>query len=120
MSDAVPPDLQVVQDAIAFATAALDGDAYLALEIGLHALELDHEEFLDALASTMSVLADVADEVGGDPEQALREVGLGIELAVLAELADAAPSARTPPPHIPHDVRPNQGGSDGQEEQDRP
>jgi hypothetical protein len=110
MNYSVPPDMQVVQDAIAFATAALDGDAYLALEIGLHALEIDDEEFLDALASTMSTLADVACEVGGDPERALREVGLGIELAVLAELA----------PETAPDTPQSQGGQDGQEEQGRP
>jgi hypothetical protein len=119
MKHVVPPDVQVVQDAVAFATAAVDGDVEVALAIGNEAVDLDRDGFLDALASTVATLADVTDEAGGDPTAALREVGVGIELAVLAELAarsrapDHSPSPTDPDPTV-------EGDHDGQEEQDRP
>jgi hypothetical protein len=115
----VPPDVQVVQDAVAFATAAVDGDVEVALDIADEAVDLHREGFLDAVASTVATLADVADEAGGDPAAALREVGFGIELAVLAELAARAPTPGKPP--APIDPDPDvEGDQHGQEEQDRP
>jgi hypothetical protein len=108
-----PGDVQVVQDAVAFATASVDGDVDLAVRLACSALDTDPTGFLDALAATVTTLADVTVEHGGDPEQALRELGLGIEIAILAELA---PSSDGPE----HPRREGGTDTDGQEEQDRP
>jgi hypothetical protein len=120
MSGALPSDMQVVQDAVAFATASADGEVELALEIGRDALALDRDGFLDALASTVTTLADVACELGGDPGRTLRELGLGISVAAVAELAAQPPRARSTERGSPSERSPDEGGHDGQEEQDRP
>jgi hypothetical protein len=120
MSGALPSDVQVVQDAVAFATAAADGQAEVALVIGRDALALDRDGFLDALASTVTTLADVACETGGDPSRALRELGLGISIAAVAELAAQPPPERLSDPQRPSATPPTEGDDDGQEEQDRP
>jgi hypothetical protein len=120
MSGAVPADMQVVQDAVAFATAAADGQVEVALTIAHDALSLDRDGFLDALASTMTTLADVACELGGDPGRALRELGLGISIATVAELAAGPPPDRRPDLPRPDTTHPSEGDDDGQEEQDRP
>jgi hypothetical protein len=120
MSGAVPADMQVVHDAVAFATAAADGQVEVALAIGRDALALDRDGFLDALASTVTTLADVACETGGDPGRALRELGLGISIAAVAELAAQPPPEHLPDTHRPPATPPTEGDDDGQEEQDRP
>lgn len=82
------PTVQVVQDAFAFTTAAVDGDSPNALTIASSGLDTDHDGFLDALVSVIQVLADEAFDAGVDPRPALREVALGVHLAHLAELAN--------------------------------
>ncbi|MTV25913.1 hypothetical protein FTX61_10905 [Nitriliruptoraceae bacterium ZYF776] len=79
--------VQVVHDALAYATAAVDGDVETALAVADDALALDRAGFLDALASVVQVLADEVADAGGDVREALRELGLGVHLAHLAELA---------------------------------
>jgi hypothetical protein len=120
MSGAVPPDVQVVHDAVAFATAAADGQVEVALAVGHDALALDRDGFLDALASTVATLADAACELGGDPGRTLRELGLGISIAAVAELAAQPPPDRGPDLPRPDVTSQTEGDEDGQEEQDRP
>ena len=120
MSRSIPADVQVAQDAVAFATAAAGDQVEVALQIGRDALALDGNGFLDALASTVTTLADVACELGGDPARTLRELGLGISIAVVAELADRAPPDRGADPPSAQRATSTEGGHDGQEEQDRP
>jgi cobalamin biosynthesis protein CbiG len=79
------PSVQVVQDAIAFATAAVAGHAGAAHELADDALELDAPGFVDALVSVVRCLAEELDEAGGDPGALLCDLGLGIQLAALAE-----------------------------------
>ncbi len=79
------PSIQVVHDALAVTTAAIDNDLEVAHDIARHALAVDAHGFLDALLTTIQVLADEATEAGADPRQALREVGLGIHLAAFDE-----------------------------------
>jgi hypothetical protein len=77
------PTIQVVKDAIAFSTAAVADHGPAALAIATSAIELDTEGFLDALTSVLQALADELDEAGGDSAVLLRDLGLGIELALL-------------------------------------
>lgn len=79
------PSIQVVHDALAVTTAAIDNDVEVAHDIARQALGVDAHGFLDALMATIQVLADEATEAGADPRLALREVGLGIHLAALDE-----------------------------------
>jgi hypothetical protein len=79
------PSVQVVHDAIAFAAAAIDGESSQVRAIVAEALATDPDGFIDALATTMAMLAEEAQDHGADVRTALREVALGIHLAAIAE-----------------------------------
>jgi hypothetical protein len=79
------PTVRAIEDALAFATAAIDGAVPEAVAIGRHAIADDHQLFLDALASTVQLLADEAAAGDVDVSDAVRDVALGVQLAHLAE-----------------------------------
>jgi hypothetical protein len=79
------PSVQVVHDAIAFATAAINGDAAQVRTIVVDALAMDRDGFIDAVATTVAVLAEEAEDHGADIRTVLREIGLGVHVAAMAE-----------------------------------
>jgi hypothetical protein len=79
----------VVASAIGFVTAAHEGEATTAIGLAAEALDLDAIGFLDALVSTVQAVTDDAEAAGTDVRACLREVGLGVQLAALAEHLDA-------------------------------
>lgn len=79
------PTVQVVHDALAFATAAIEADTDQVRAIANDALATDATGFLDALATTVSVIAEEADEHGADIRTALREIAVGVHIAAMAE-----------------------------------
>ncbi len=98
------PSVQVVHDAIAFATAAIDGDGAQLQAIATDAMATDEDGFLAALATTVAVIAEEANDRGADIRLALREIGLGVHLAAMAETSDRA--HRPDPDHHDHHDRP--------------
>jgi hypothetical protein len=92
------PSVLAILEALAFTTAAIAGDARNAagtLEAGLRDRGA---AFTDALISTVQLLADDAADHGIDVTTALREVGLGVQLAHLAEhLTTDVDTAPEPP-----------------------
>jgi hypothetical protein len=87
--------VQAVHDALAFVTAAVAGDVGQVTAIAEDALATDRDGFVDALATTVAVVADEAELAGADIPTALRDVALGIHLAGLAE---RPPRPDEPPP----------------------
>lgn len=85
------PTIEVVHAAIAFATAAIHGDAERGYRIARRALRQDLAGFLAAVMTTIQALSDEAAETGVDLTVHLQELGLGIHLAALAEQATTAP-----------------------------
>ena len=84
------PSVQVVHDALAFATAAIAGDGAQLQAIAADAMTTDEDGFLAALATTVAVIAEEADDHGADIRLALREIALGVHLAAMAETPDPA------------------------------
>ena len=77
------PTIQVVQDTVAFTSAAAFGDIEVALSVADDACDLDRDGFLDALISTIQE----ADDHALDLRPTLNEIGVGIHLAARAERA---------------------------------
>jgi hypothetical protein len=81
------PTIQVVHDAVAFATAAVHGQPSQAQRIAHRALATDGIGFLDALITTVQAMADEADEAGADIGGLLCDLGIGIHLAAIDEVS---------------------------------
>lgn len=82
------PSVQVVHDAIAFTTAAIACDAAQIHRIAIDALATDPDGFVDALATTIAMLAEEADEHGADLCTFLRDIALGVNVAAIAETSE--------------------------------
>ncbi|TVR34754.1 MAG: hypothetical protein EA388_08365 [Nitriliruptor sp.] len=96
------PTIQVVQDAVAFTSAAAFGDDEVAMSVADEACDLDRDGFLDALISTIQALIDEADDHGLDLRPALNEIGVGIHLAAQAEREPTIPTDHPQPPGHDH------------------
>lgn len=95
------PTVQVVYDAIAFATAAIVADVARVRSVTADAMATDEHGFIDALATTVAVIAEEARDHGADVHLALQEVALGIHLAAIDESfqpVDRSDPARRPDP----------------------
>jgi hypothetical protein len=79
------PTVRAIEDALAFATAAVAGDVEAAMTTAREALRADTRSFLDAVVSTVQLLADEALDGGVDVRDVLQDVALGVQLAHLAE-----------------------------------
>jgi hypothetical protein len=79
------PTVRAIEDALAFTTAAIAGDVESAIAVSREALADDRWLFVDALASTVQLLADEAEAAGADPHGALRDVALGVQVAHATE-----------------------------------
>ncbi|MFA9432120.1 hypothetical protein [Egicoccus sp. AB-alg2] len=82
MSD---PGMRALLDALAFATASLHGDTGTAMGVAQDGLRRNPGGFLDAVATTVQMLAEELDEAGGDAAALLRDLGLGVQTAALDE-----------------------------------
>ncbi|WP_052666078.1 hypothetical protein [Nitriliruptor alkaliphilus] len=85
MTRTIDPTVRAIEDALAFATAAVAGDVETAMTTAWDALRDDQQLFLDALVSTVQLLADEALDGGVDVRDVLRDVALGVQVAHLAE-----------------------------------
>jgi hypothetical protein len=94
------PSIQALHDALAFATAAVAGDRDQLQAIVDDALASDHASFVDALATTVAVIAEESTEAGADIPTLLRDLALGIHVASLrAPTAGDDPTHTDRPPH---------------------
>lgn len=98
MSRTADPTVRAIEDALAFTTAAVAGDVESAMTTARHALREDDRLFLDAVVSTVQLLADEALDGGIDVRDVLRDVALGVQVAHLTE-ADPRPTHPTDPEH---------------------
>jgi hypothetical protein len=83
------PTVRAVEDALAFTTAAVAGDVEIAVRTARQALEESAPLFLDAVVSTVQLLADEALSADVDVRECLRDVALGVQLAYLTETGGA-------------------------------
>ncbi len=97
--DPTDPSVDAVLDALAFTAAAAQGDVEHALAIFAQAGHGTGEaSFAAALTATVQLLVDEAAVAGVDVTEVLRDVGLGVQIAHLAERDDTADVA----PPCPH------------------
>jgi hypothetical protein len=79
------PTVRAIEDALAFTTAAVAGDVESAMRTARQALVDTDGLFLDALVSTVQLIADEAVDGGVDVHGCLRDVALGVQIAHLSE-----------------------------------
>jgi hypothetical protein len=79
------PTVRAIEDALAFTTASVAGDVESAMRTARRAVADTDQLFLDALISTVQLLADEALDGGVDVLGCLRDVALGVQLSHLAE-----------------------------------
>jgi hypothetical protein len=104
----IDPTVRAIEDALAFATAAVAGDVETAMTTARDALREDQRLFLDAVVATVQLLADEALDGGVDVRDVLRDVALGVQVAHLAEGAAEhhhRPTDTHHPPDPPPETR---------------
>lgn len=94
------PTVRAIEDALAFTTAAVAGDVEIAVRTARQALAVSEPLFLDALVSTVQLVADEAFAADVDVQECLRDVALGVQVAYLTETGrTAGTDRRNDPPN---------------------